>query len=123
MKGKTLHFLACVAGTLLMSVPARAHHGGATLYDLKKEVTLKATITEFVWASPHVEIGFDGVDASGKVSHWLLENNSPPVLVTRGWSRRTLKYGDVVTITFNPGRKLPIGKVVKIVWPDGREMK
>jgi hypothetical protein len=112
-----------VVGALLLSRPVIAHHGGATLYDLKKEVTLKATITEFVWANPHVEIGFDGVDAKGKVSHWLLENNSTPVLVTRGWSRRTLKYGDVVTITFNPGLKANIGKVVKIVWPDGKEMR
>jgi len=123
MTGKTPGVLAFITGTLLTSLPALAHHGGATLYDLQKEVTLKATITEFVWSSPHVEIGFDGVDAKGKVSHWLLENNSPPVLVTRGWSRRTLKYGDMVTITFNPGRKSNIGKVVKIVWPDGREMK
>jgi hypothetical protein len=123
MKSKAPGVLAVVAGTLLISMPALAHHGGATLYDLKKEVTLKATITEFQWTNPHVEIGFDGVDAKGKVSHWLLEDNSTPVLVTRGWTRRTLKYGDVVTITFNPGLKSNIGKVVKIVWPDGKEMR
>jgi len=110
-------------GALLLAGPALAHHGGAALYDLKKEVTLKATITEFVWTNPHVEIGFDSVDDKGNVTHWLLEQNSTPVLVTRGWNRRTLKYGDVVTITFNPGLKAKIGKTVKVVWPDGKEMK
>jgi hypothetical protein len=123
MNEKRLRMSALLVGALLQSNPVLAHHGGATLYDLKKEVTLKATITEFVWTNPHVEIGFDSVDDKGKVTHWLLENNSTPVLVTRGWSRRTLKYGDGVTITFNPGLKANIGRVVKIVWPDGKEMR
>ncbi len=42
---------------------------------MTKETTLKATITEFVWTNPHVEIGIAPVD--GKGSRWLLELGSP----------------------------------------------
>lgn len=123
MSGKSLGVLAAILGALFMPAPALAHHGGTALYDQTKVVTMKATITEFVWANPHIEIGFDATDDKGKVTHWLLENNSPPVLQQRGWTRRTLKVGDMVTISFNPGRKAKIGRLTKILWPDGKEMR
>jgi len=122
---RTVVDLLALAGILLTSSSVLAHHGGTTLYDLTKEVTVqKATITALVWANPHVEIEFDAADDKGTVRHWTLENNSPPVLVTRGWNRNTLKAGDVVTITFNPGREVPnVGRVVKIVMADGKEIR
>jgi uncharacterized protein DUF6152 len=123
MKRKIVDLLA-LAGILLMSSSVLAHHGGTTLYDLSKQVTMKATITALVWANPHVEIEFDAADEKGTVRHWTLENNSPPVLVTRGWNRNTLKPGDMVTITFNPGREVPnVGRVVKILLADGKEIR
>lgn len=124
MKSKMVSVLSLGAALLGWS-SVLAHHGGTTLYDQSKEVTLKnATITELVWANPHVEIAFDAVDEKGTIRHWVLENNSPPVLVTRGWNRRTLKPGDVVTITFNPGRLVPnVGRVVKIVMADGKVIR
>ena len=118
--------LALLLGfTLILTPVVLAHHGGTTLYDLQKQVTIeKATITALVWANPHVEIEFDAPDEKGVMRHWTLENNSPPVLVTRGWTRNTLKKGDVVSITFNPGREVPnVGRVVKIVMPDGKEIR
>ena len=121
MKGALLG----LAAAIFTSVSVLAHHGGTTLYDLQKEITLKnATITGLVWANPHVEIEFDAVDDKGEKAHWVLENNSPPVLVTRGWTKTSLKAGDLVTISFNPGRELPhIGRVTKIVMADGRELR
>lgn len=120
MNGKTLGLSACLAGVLLVQIPLAAHHGGTTLYDLQKEVTMKVVITEFVWANPHVWIGFDATDEKGVARRWLLEDSSPPVLVNRGMSRKSLKPGDAVTITFNPGRKGYIGRTVKIVMADGK---
>jgi hypothetical protein len=120
----TIIGLLSLGGALLVTASLSAHHGGTTLYDLQKEVTLKATITGLVWANPHVEIEFDATDEKGVKGHWILENNSPPVLVTRGWTRTTLKSGDPVTVTFNPGREVPhVGRVVKIVMADGKEIR
>ena len=124
MKGTHADLLG-LAGTFLLTASVLAHHGGTTLYDLQKEVTLKgATITGPVWANPHVEIEFDATDDKGVKGHWILENNSPPVLVTRGWTRTSLHSGDIVTITFNPGREVPhVGRLVKLVMADGKELR
>jgi galactose mutarotase-like enzyme len=114
--------LAVIAGLVLLSTSTRAHHGAASLYDVNKEVTMKATITEFVWTSPHVEVGVASVD--DKSQRLLLELGSPPNIVNRGWTAKSLKPGDVVTVTYNPGlRGMRIGRLLKVVLPDGKELR
>ena len=121
MRSRVLLMLAGIAG-LLLSTSALAHHGAASLYDVAKETTLKVTITEFVWTSPHVEVGIASVD--DKSARWLLEVGSPPNIANRGWTSKSLKVGDVVTITFNPGLKgTRIGRLLKVVLPDGKELR
>ena len=117
-----LFILAAIVGLLLFSTSALAHHGGASLYDLNRETTLKVTITEFVWTNPHVEIGIASVE--NKSARWLLELGSPPNIANRGWTSKSLKVGDVVTVTFNPGlRGARIGRLLKVVLPDGKELR
>ena len=116
--------LAIAASALLMPVPALAHHGRALIYDAKKETTVKATVTEFVWSNPHVQIGIEAVDANGTRRQWLLEASSTGILAERGWSRRSLKVGDTLTITFHPGlRGAPTGDLIKVVFADGRQLE
>src|SRR5438046_7981966 len=97
--------LAIAASAILKPVPAVAHHGRALIYDSKTETTVKATVTEFVWSNPHVQIGIEGVDANGARRQWLIEASSTGILADRGWSRKTLKVGDTMTISFHPGLK------------------
>ena len=109
---------------LLVATPLLAHHGGTSLYDMSKEVTLEATVTEFVWTNPHVEIAFDAKDDKGKVRHWVLETNSPPVIVNRGWNRKSLQPGDVIKVTFNPAQtSASIGRLIKLTKADGKELR
>ncbi|MBI4886205.1 MAG: hypothetical protein HY824_03850 [Acidobacteria bacterium] len=122
MRNRVLSILAGVVGLLLFSTSALAHHGAASLYDVHKETTMKVTITEFVWINPHVEVGIASVDDTR--AHWLLELGSPPNISNRGWTSKSLKPGDVVTVTFNPGlRGAPVGRLLKVVFPDGKELK
>jgi hypothetical protein len=121
MRSRVLLMLAGIVG-LLLSTSALAHHGAASLYDVGKETTLKVTITEFVWTSPHVEVGIASVD--DKSARWLLEVGSPPNIANRGWTSKSLKVGDVVTVTFNPGlRGARIGRLLRVVLADGKELK
>jgi len=114
--------IAGIAAIICFPVSLSAHHGAASLYDVNKETTLKVTITEFVWTNPHVEIGIASVE--DKSARWLLELGSPPNVANRGWTSRSLKVGDVVTITFNPGlRGARIGKLVKVVLANGKELQ
>ena len=116
--------LCAVAGTvaaLLVSTSALAHHGAASIYDMTKETAIKATVTEYVWTNPHVELGISL--SGGTTTELLLELGSPPNIRNRGWTSRTLKPGDVVTVTFHPGlRGAKIGVMVKLVTPDGKEL-
>ena len=110
-------------GVLLSAVPLFAHHGGGSLYDLSKQVTAQARVTDFQWTNPHVEIGIDAKDDRGKVKHWILEANSTPVMVNRGWNRKTLEPGEIIKVTFNPSlRGGSVGRLVKLVKADGREL-
>ena len=122
MFNNVLRVLTVTLGMLVLSASALAHHGAASLYDVKKETTLKVTITEFVWTNPHVEVGIASVE--DKNARWLLELGSPPNIANRGWTSKSLKVGDVVTVTFNPGLKgTRIGKLVRVVLADGKELR
>jgi len=110
-------------GVLLLAVPVLAHHGGTSLYDTSKEMTVEATVSEFQWTNPHVQIGLDAKDKNGKVTHWLLEASSPPVLVNRGWNRKSIQPGDTVKVTFNPSKMSgSVGRLLKLVKADGTEL-
>jgi hypothetical protein len=87
----------------LLAGPVFAHHGAAG-YDNSKTVVLKATITDFTWTNPHCEIDFDAPDDKGVIQHWAIEAPPPTMLIERGWSRKSLKRGDVVTMSLYAAR-------------------
>jgi hypothetical protein len=86
-----------------------AHHGSFISYDREKQWTAQATVTEFRYVNPHVQLFFDVKDKDGKVTHWngeMLPN--PAQLIASGWSRRrataALEPGTVVNVTALPAK-------------------
>jgi hypothetical protein len=111
-----------MAGLLLLGIPVFAHHGGSD-YDVQHPVTLKGTVTEFVWSNPHCQVFVDVKDDSGKVVNWTIETLAPAVLKRAGWNRETLHTGNQISITFVPSKKgTPVGMLRKVVLPDGTEL-
>jgi hypothetical protein len=107
---------------LIVSVPAFAHHGNAA-FDAGKRVTLKGTVTEWVWANPHCWLKFDVKDDKGNVAHWVAETNNAPDMIERGWSMRSFKTGDEVTVTVEPVKNgNPVGRVLEVVLPNGQTL-
>jgi len=104
-------------GLLMVSLPLIAHHGTNISYDHAKTVTVTGNVTEFVWQNPHAQLYFDAKDEKGNVVHWAGEMNSPGVLQrNEGWTRKTIKAGDEVTVTMFPSKAgTPVGVVNKIV--------
>jgi hypothetical protein len=117
-----LTFFAAGIGLLAVCSPVFAHHGTAA-YDEKHPVTLKGTVTEFVWANPHGQIKFNVQDGNGKIVPWISETFAPGKLARDGWTRNIVKPGDEVTIVLSPikdGSHLGLLRVM--VLPDGRQL-
>lgn len=102
-------FLVAI-GLLTVSVPVFAHHGNAA-YDSDKTVTVKGTVTEYIWANPHVFLKLDAKDDSGNVQHWVIEAQNPVQQANLGWSKSMFKPGDEVVIDVLPVKNgAPIGR-------------
>jgi len=90
--------LAVLAAAML-APHASAHHSFAAFFDPEKMVTVKGTVTSYQFTNPHGLIAIDVRGANGQVEHWRAETNAPVVLMRRGWSRESLKAGEVITIS------------------------
>lgn len=104
------------------AVSASAHHSFA-MFDMKKDVIIKGTVTEFRWTNPHAWMHIDVTDTDG-TTNWAFEMTSPNNLVNVGWRRSSLKVGDKVTVTYHPlvnGKAG--GSLVRVVLPDGKVLE
>jgi len=90
--------LAAVAGLMLASGSAIAHHSFAAEFDAAKPINLKGVVTKIEWMNPHTYFYMDVAEPDGKTTNWGLEMGSPNGLMRAGWTRNTLKVGDVVTV-------------------------
>src|ERR1700690_526024 len=91
---------ACVICTaLLLCAQAWAHHSSASTYFRDKTVTVEGKVVEFLYRNPHsvVRVEADGVT-------WAGDWSSAGQLSRQGIDADTLRPGDHVIVTGNPGR-------------------
>ena len=123
MKMKLLSVLAVGGGLILASLPMLAHHSFAAEYDSNKPVKLTGAVTKVEWMNPHARFYVDVKDEGGAVINWELELGSPNGLMRQGWTRSSMKIGDVVNIEgymAKDGSKLANARSVKLA--DGRKL-
>jgi len=118
---KTL--LGVVAVVLaLVSLPLAAHHSWPI--SRAQLVTVKGTVTEFMWGNPHPMITLEVRTDDGKMEKWLVGGPAVTRMEANGWTRTTVKPGDVITgigYQFADGQK--IIRLERVVLPDGKEMR
>jgi hypothetical protein len=106
----------------LSAAPLLAHHGYAN-YDTDRKVTLKGTVTRWVWSNPHILVQLDVADENGRVAHWTVESENPSTLIRSGWNDKSLKVGDQVTITVLPVKNgNPVGRIIDVLLADGTRL-
>jgi hypothetical protein len=113
----TFIVLALVAA----AIPLSAHHSWPVKSD--RLVTVKGTVIEFVWANPHPMITLE-VQADAGREKWLIGGPAINRMEANGWTKTTVKPGDVITgigYQFADGQK--IVKLERVILPDGKELR
>jgi len=90
--------VSAAAAALLLATPMFAHHGTAA-FDTSKPVTVKGTVTEFVFLNPHCQVYFDVKNEKGEMEKWQGELTAPNKLARAGWTKKTLQPGDQIEAT------------------------
>ena len=111
---------AAVIASLVVASPLLAHHEWPV--DRRQRITLHGTVTAITWANPHVMIAVD-VQSNGSIEHWRIGGSSPQFMTTCGWTKNTLKPGDVIAVVgyrFKDGSTAVLMRT--IVLPSGQEM-
>jgi hypothetical protein len=109
------------AAAVAVLLPLHAHHSFSAEFDARKEIRATGSVTRLDWQNPHgwihltvTEIcertaarGPDAVEqewacrapgGSEKDADWAFELGSPNGLMRQGWTRNSLKPGDVITV-------------------------
>src|SRR5262245_12121962 len=87
--------LAVVVGILWTVTALSAHHSWPVSYS--KMVSVKGTVTMFAWQNPHPMISLDVRRDDGTMEKWEVGGPAITRMQASGWSRTTLKVGDVIT--------------------------
>lgn len=122
MKGKFLVISVLGIGVSIFSAPLLAHHGNVA-YDTDKKITVKGTVTQWAWSNPHCMLQFDVTDDSGQAVHWIAETENPSTMSRNGWTEKTFKPGDPVTVTAIPLKNgKPVGRIIDVVTASGERL-
>ena len=110
-----------VIGLVAAVVPLSAHHSWPV--NMTQLVTVKGTVTQFVWENPHPMITLEVRTNDGKAEKWQVGGPAINRMEAIGWTKTTVKPGDVITgigYQFGDGQK--IIRLEKVVLADGKEI-
>jgi hypothetical protein len=99
-----LGFIVAAAWLFLATGSALAHHAFAAEFDANKPLKLTGAVTKVDWRNPHAWFYIDVTDAPGKVTNWGLEMGSPNSLMRAGWTKNSLKIGEIVLVEASQAR-------------------
>ena len=102
----------------LLLTPLRAHHSTAP-FDMTRAHTISGEVTRFQWANPHsyIELEVNG-------QPWRLEIEAVNLLRRHGWTKDSLKPGDVIRCTGARAKDPAVfaQKCFTVEFPDGRKL-
>jgi Family of unknown function (DUF6152) len=119
---KTLCIAVFVILALVSVVPLSAHHSWPVSYD--RLVTVKGTIIQFTWANPHPMMTLEVQTNDGRTEKWLIGGPAINRMEANGWTKTTVKPGDVLTgigYQFADGQKTI--RLERVVLADGKELR
>ena len=121
MKGLCVPAFVILA-LLSAAVPLAAHHSWPISRD--RLVTVKGTVTEFAWANPHPMMTLEVQTSDGRTEKWQAGGPAIVRMTANGWSKTTVKPGDVITgigYQYADGEK--IVRLERVILADGKELR
>jgi Family of unknown function (DUF6152) len=112
--------IPCVlAAGLLFALPARSHHSNVA-YEVTKVITVSGAVKEFEWVNSHTWLHIVADDGKGGKVEWACEGRAPSILSRAGWTKASLKPGDMVTVDMSPAKDgKPTGIIARVTKADG----
>ena len=123
MENAIFFSVAMILGVIMTCAPAFSHHAFSAEFDVKKPITLTGTVTKVEWTNPHARFYVSVTDEGGGTTVWDFELASPNGLMRRGWTRSSIKSGDIVTVSgylAKDGSKMANARSVSLA--DGRKI-
>jgi hypothetical protein len=122
---KRLYVIGLGIALLIPVTALLAHHSPSAIFDMKKIVPLKGTITKVDWVNPHIVLFMDVKDESGKVENWKFESNPPRWFTKVGVTRADFAAAINQTVTVEcvaaiDGSKY--GYLRKVKFPNGNQI-
>ena len=116
----------CVPASIVLALvcavmPLAAHHSWPVSND--RLVTVKGKVIEFVWANPHPMMTLEVQANDGRMEQWQIGGPALLRMAANGWSKTTVKTGDVITgigYQYADGQK--IVRLERVVLADGKEL-
>ena len=96
--------LAAMMAMLEGVTPVSAHHSFAATYFENQTVTIKGKLLQFMYRNPHSFVSVEALDSKGAMQHFAVEWAGGGQLSRDGIGPQTLRPGDMVIVTGNPGR-------------------
>jgi hypothetical protein len=123
MNSRLVGLVAFGTGLFLLSAPLFAHHSETAQFDVTKPVDVMGVVKKIEWMNPHIWFYVDVKDAAGKVTTWGFSGLPPGMLVRKGFTKETLKPGDMVKVKgfrAKDGSNNASGNILTL--PDGRQV-
>lgn len=89
----------CVATTQAM-----AHHSFQATYNTDGKIEIRGKLVQVMFRNPHSFIAVMAPDENGQMQRWGVEWGGATALQRQGVTRETLKVGDELVISGQPGR-------------------
>ena len=103
MKGKLVVLL--IAGVALVAgARVQAHHSFAATYFEDQTESIEGNLVQFLFRNPHSFVHVEAPNEKGEMVRWAVEWGAAGQIGRQGVGRESLKPGDHVVITGNPGR-------------------
>jgi hypothetical protein len=102
-----------------------SHHSFTAEFDREKPIEVTGTVTKVEWMNPHARIYVDAPDPDldNQVVNWDFELGSPNGLMRQGWTRNSLKVGQMVTINGWRARNNPhVANARTVTGADGKRL-